>query len=329
MDWKIDFLQQIGNRHVMVVGDLMLDKYLWGHVNRISPEAPVPILNLESSHNRLGGAANVALNLANLGCKVSLAGIVGHDTSGQMVKSLLAEAGISDECVISLDRVPTTTKTRVIAGHQHVLRVDDEQFLDLTSSEEDEFLGTITDALENSPPDAVILQDYNKGVLSPRVISGVIQLARDKGIPVTVDPKKDNFNLYSGVAVFKPNLRELAGQFVEEITHDKESLDKAVRALREQMDIELCCVTLSEHGIYISTNTESAIYPTKSRDVVDVCGAGDAVISVLTLAYIHGLSPQQAADLANHAGGAVCGVVGVAPVSKAMLGKELGVETFL
>lgn len=271
----------------------------------------------------------MALNLASLGCTVALAGIVGDDISGEVVKSLLAEAGIVDQCVISLTRVPTTTKTRVIAGHQHVLRVDDEQFLNLTPEEENEFVQSVKDALANEVPDAIILQDYNKGVLSPGIIKGVIQLAHDKGIPVTVDPKKDNFSLYSGVAVFKPNLRELAGQFVEEITPDKESLDKAVAALRKQMDIELCCVTLSEHGIYISTETESAIYPTRSRDVVDVCGAGDAVISVLTLAYIQGLSPSKAAELANHAGGAVCGVVGVAPVSTAMLGKELGVETFL
>jgi rfaE bifunctional protein kinase chain/domain len=209
------------------------------------------------------------------------------------------------------------------------LRVDDEQFLNLTTDEENEFLQAVRDLLVNNAPDAIILQDYNKGVLSPDIIKRVIQLARDSGIPVTVDPKKDNFNLYSGVAVFKPNLRELSDQFVVEVTHHKESLDKAVTALRKEMDIELCCVTLSEHGIYISTETESAIYPTRPRDVVDVCGAGDAVISVLTLAYIQGLSPQRAAELANHAGGAVCGIVGVAPVSIVMLGKELGVETFL
>jgi len=329
MSWKDDFLKSISARNILVIGDLMLDKYLWGKVTRISPEAPVPILNLERSHSRLGGAANVALNLRSLGARVSLIGVIGDDVNGENIISLLDESQIARTYVMNVTGIPTTTKTRVIAGHQHVLRVDDEKFLRLAETQEEKFIGNIQRAIENDSPDAIILQDYNKGVFSPGIIRKVLDLSKESGIPVAVDPKKDNFEAYSGATIFKPNLPELSGQFVSPVKPEKVSLEEAVGRLRKTMDIDICCVTLSEHGIYISSKDGSAIYPTAPRNVVDVCGAGDAVISVLTLAYLDGLNDGNAAELANRAGGAVCGVVGVSPVTYSMLQKELSVESFL
>ncbi len=328
MEWTKQFIEDISTRHILVVGDLMLDRYLWGRVDRISPEAPVPILHLQSSHNRMGGAANVAFNLAQLGCKSSLIGVVGEDTNGENLLQLIGDAGIDGNSISRLADVPTTTKTRVIAGNQHILRVDDEVILRQTQEQEEKFIGAVVDFMRDANPDAVILQDYNKGVLTPTIISALLTEAKRLSIPVAVDPKFDNFFAYKGVALFKPNMKELAAQYPFQISPSVDSLDRASRELRERLDHEISCITLSEHGLYIDDGQNSGVHPTTSLEVVDVCGAGDAVISILTLGYLSKLSSKNMAYAANVAGGAVCEHVGVAPITIEVLKKELGVERF-
>lgn len=329
MEWTRQFIDDISNRHILVVGDLMLDRYLWGSVDRISPEAPVPILKLQSSHNRMGGAANVAFNLAKLGCKSSLMGIVGQDSNGENLLQLIGEAGIDGTSISRISDIPTTTKTRVIAGNQHILRVDDEEILHLSEADAEAFAIDVTDFMRNAEPDAIILQDYNKGVLTPHVISTILKAAQLQSIPVAVDPKFDNFFAYKGVALFKPNLKELSAQFPFQILPTTESLDRASKELRQTLEHEVSCITLSEHGLYVDDGNTSGVHPTTSLEVVDVCGAGDAVISVLTLGYLSGLTPEQLAFAANVAGGAVCEHVGVAPITIEVLKNELLVERFL
>jgi len=329
MEWSKQFIEDVSSRHILVVGDLMLDRYLWGRVDRISPEAPVPILHLQSSHNRMGGAANVAFNLAQLGCRSSLIGVVGEDTNGDHLIELIQEAGIDGSAVSRYKNVPTTTKTRVIAGNQHILRVDDEVVLKQTDEQAEILANRVVSFMQREQPDAVILQDYNKGVLTEQVISAILKEARKLSIPVAVDPKFDNFLAYKGVAVFKPNLKELDAQFDYQITASVQSLNRASKDLRQSLQHEVSCITLSEHGVYIDDGSTSGIFPTRSQEVVDVCGAGDAVISVLTLGYLSELTPEQLATAANVAGGAVCAHVGVAPITIDVLKNELAVERFL
>jgi D-glycero-beta-D-manno-heptose-7-phosphate kinase len=329
MEWTAQFIEDISKRHILVVGDLMLDRYLWGNVDRISPEAPVPILQLQSSHSRMGGAANVAFNLAQLGCKSSLIGVVGEDSNGDSLIQLIREARVDGTSISRYPDIPTTTKTRVIAGNQHILRVDDEVILRPTDEQEDMLVRKTVAFMRNTKPDAIVLQDYNKGVLSPRIIESILKEANSLSIPVAADPKLDHFLAYKGVALFKPNLKELAAQFPYQISSTVESLDRASRELRQNLGHEISCITLSEHGLYMDDGRASAVYPTKSREVVDVCGAGDAVISVLTLGYLSGLTHEQMAFAANTAGGAVCEHVGVAPITIEVLRKEIVVERFL
>ncbi|RLD20061.1 MAG: carbohydrate kinase [Bacteroidetes bacterium] len=329
MEWTEQFIKDISKRHILVIGDLMLDRYLWGRVDRISPEAPVPILQLQSSHNRMGGAANVAFNLAQLGCRSSLIGVVGEDTNGDHLLQLIRDGGIGGNSISRISDVPTTTKTRVIAGNQHILRVDDEEILHPSKEQEDTFVQQVADCLRETRPDAIILQDYNKGVLTPDIIAALLDEARALSIPVAVDPKFDNFFAYKGVAVFKPNMKELAAQYSFPIEPTTESLDRASRELRQILDHEVSCITLSEHGLYIDDGNISGVHPTTSLEVVDVCGAGDAVISVLTLGYLSNLTPEQLAIAANVAGGAVCEHVGVTPITIEVLKKGLRVERIL
>jgi len=329
MEWTKQFTDDISKRHILVVGDLMLDRYLWGSVDRISPEAPVPILHLQSSHNRMGGAANVALNLVRLGCRTSLIGVVGEDANAGSLLQLIKDADVDGSEICSDKSVPTTTKTRVIAGNQHILRVDDEVVLQQSLEQQDLLSLRIIKFLRDHKPDAVILQDYNKGVLTKRIIGGILDEAKILSIPVAVDPKCDNFFAYKNVALFKPNFKELVAQFTFPITTSQESLERASHSLREVLGHEMSCITLSERGVYIDDTKASGVYPTTSREIVDVCGAGDAVISVLTLGYLSGLTHEQLAHASNVAGGAVCAHVGVTPITIEVLRKELAVERFL
>jgi rfaE bifunctional protein kinase chain/domain len=307
---------------VLVIGDVMIDRYLYGSVERISPEAPVPVVHMQREENRLGGAANVALNIAALGAKSILCTVVGTDENGDQFLDLLPTHQLSSEGVIRSDERPTTVKTRVIAQSQQLMRVDREETHDLSSEELSKFLDNLSKIIDNQYINLIILQDYNKGVLSESVIQAIIALAKKKSIPTAVDPKKKNFWSYRGASLFKPNLKEVRDSLPFPVAPTLESLGQAASAIREKLNNEYTLITLSEKGMYWSDTQEGHLVPTRPRSIADVCGAGDTVISVAALAYAAGLEMQQAVQLANLAGGQVCERVGVVPVDRNQLEVE-------
>jgi rfaE bifunctional protein kinase chain/domain len=324
MDTLDDFFKRTGDYHILVIGDVMLDCYLTGRVDRISPEAPVPVLQLQSTESRLGGAANVALNLSKLGAKVSVMGIIGDDPAGNVLRNMLEAEGIGCSLLTKANDAKTTLKTRVIGGHQHLLRIDEEKHRESTRPEAVTFRQKLDALTAAERPHAIILQDYNKGFLSPPMIRMLLNYAKENQIPVAVDPKEVNFFEYNGVAIFKPNLRELRARVPFPIEANAHSLEAAATYLSENIRPQITAITLSEHGIYLASQSESGIFPTQVRTVVDVCGAGDAVIAVLALAHLMGANLGQMAALANAAGGVVCGEVGVCPVDVGRMREEIG-----
>jgi len=304
----------------LVVGDVMIDAYVWGKVDRISPEAPVPVVRVTAKENRLGGAANVALNLAALGAKPVVCAIAGMDQKGETLAELLSERGMSREGIFfSADR-ETTVKTRVISNHQHIVRVDEESLAPLNASEEDSFIERIKKIMAREKPDVVIFEDYNKGLLTPNVIAAIIELAQKAGIPTAVDPKKDNFFEYREATLFKPNLKELIeGVKIDVPKKDHESLEKAVKEMEDQIHNSISLITLSEEGIYVKRNGKSERIPAHIRKIADVSGAGDTVISVASLCLALKTDIHFLASLANLAGGLVCEKVGVVPIEKSQL----------
>jgi len=313
---------------VMVIGDVMVDAYIFGKVERISPEAPVPVVSIEKRVNRLGGAANVALNLKALGAEPILCSVTGSDPKGEEFRQLLAEAKISGEAVLtSKDRI-TTTKFRVFGNNSHMLRVDEEMTHDLSEREQSILLAKIFEILEKSAIHAIIFQDYNKGVITSDVISQVITKARAQNIPVAVDPKKKNFLQYKGATFFKPNLKELReGLGLDIRGNDLHSLEEAADYLHKKLDIGTIMSTLSEQGVFISRREPGGkvsqhLIHAHVRNISDVSGAGDTVISVAALCLACDLHPAELASLANLAGGLVCEEVGVVPVNRDKLLKE-------
>ena len=301
----------------------MLDRYIWGHVDRISPEAPVPVLQWQSTDSRLGGAANVALNINQLGAHASLMGVVGDDKSGTVIRKKLQEKNIDDTLVIGVSGVQTTIKTRILGGHQHLLRIDEEQPLDMQAEEVVQLRDALMSYCKQRKPDAIILQDYNKGFFTPPVIDMIMQSARTFKIPVFVDPKDENFFAFKGATLFKPNFKELAAKMPFAVDHSNTLIQQAAEHLFASLHCELAAITLSEHGIFLSDHQTSGIFPTRAQTVVDVCGAGDAVIAVLALAYLMQASLEQMALLANIAGGVVCEEVGVCPVDVSRMKAEV------
>ncbi len=308
---------------VMVIGDVMVDSYLWGKVDRISPEAPVPIVRVTKKENRLGGAANVALNVASLGAKPLICAVAGRDASGEQMTQLMEEGGMSSAGVVhSADR-PTTVKTRVISQDQHIVRVDEESLAPLNGREETEFLSRVKSLIETQAPDVILFEDYNKGVLTPNVITGVIEMAKEHNIPTTVDPKKDNFFAYQGVTLYKPNLKELTeGLKVDIDKSDLETLKSAVNQLEDRIGNEISLITLSELGVFVQGRGVSTRIPAHIRNISDVSGAGDTVISVASIGLALGLDIETIASLANLSGGLVCEKVGVVPIDKQQLLEE-------
>ena len=309
-----DFFQRTRDYHILVLGDVMLDRYIHGTVERVSPEAPVPVLHWRTTENRLGGAANVALNIKRLGSRVSIGGVTGNDKSAITLREMLDKEGITRHLLATSETIPTIVKTRVLGGHQHLLRIDEEEPYEVEDHVFTGFMSGLLDLWERDRFDAIVLQDYNKGFLSGNLIHAVMEFAHQRSIPVAVDPKDENFFSFTGATIFKPNLRELKAQVPFPVNISDDSLIRATEYLRERLHCLVAAITLSEHGIFISTDSESARYPTKAQTVVDVCGAGDAVISVLTLGFLMGLPLSVMADLANTAGGVVCEHVGVCPV---------------
>lgn len=305
---------------VLVIGDIMLDSYIWGTVDRISPEAPVPIVRVRKRDFRLGGAANVALNIQALGAKPVLCALVGEDDSGSKLLGCLEQQGMeSDGIVVSKNR-PTTVKTRVIASHQHVVRVDEESDVELGADEEKQLLGQIRDLLPRC--NAIIFEDYDKGVISPSLIEKTVALAKSANIPVIVDPKKRNFLAYHGVTLFKPNLKELReGLKIEVDAADQKQIEKAVTQLKEKLSADVM-VTLSEHGVYIDHQNVKVKLDAHKREIADVSGAGDTVVGIAGLCVALGLEPKLVAGLSNLGGGLVCEHTGVVPIDKAELLRE-------
>ena len=309
---------------ILVIGDVMLDAYVMGKVNRISPEAPVPIVSLENEDARIGGAGNVALNLLALGAKPIICGVIGEDTSGDKLLNLFEKNGISTDGLVKSMVRKTTVKTRVISNKQQLLRIDSESTFPLLESEEIKLNNTIQNII-NQGIDGIIFEDYNKGVLTDSVIQNTIKIAKEKDIPTAVDPKKENFLSYKGVSLFKPNLKELKEglNLNFDFNSNKELFEKGIEVLEEKLQNEISFVTLSENGVFIKNQTEKYYVPAHMRSISDVSGAGDTVIAVATLCLISGASTKQIAEISNLAGGLVCEKSGVVSISKNELLKEV------
>jgi rfaE bifunctional protein kinase chain/domain len=315
--------ENFSQKKIAVLGDVMVDAYIRGGVNRISPEAPVPIINFEKNEERLGGAANVALNLVALGAKAIICSVIGSDESGDKLKELLLESGISNAGIVQSSTRKTTVKTRVIGNNQQLIRIDAEQTNDISQSEENQLIQSVKQLVE-SGIDALIFEDYNKGVLTERVIQEVIHLCQQNGVKTTVDPKKKNFLAYKEVTLFKPNLKELKeGLELSFQFEERNQFLAAVALLNQKLNNEITFVTLSEHGVFIQDDEIKHFIPAHLRNIADVSGAGDTVISVATLCLISGLSIHNLAAIANLAGGLVCEQSGVVSVDKLILKSEI------
>lgn len=308
---------------ILVVGDVMIDSYYWGKSDRISPEAPVPVVSVSKYEHRLGGAANVALNLKAMGAEAILCGIVGSDNKGDLLKELLQQSNLSSEGIVHVSNRPTTVKTRIISGNQQMLRVDEEDTHPLNSNESALFFERISNIINNKKCDAIIFEDYDKGAITPQLIEKVVALAKNKDIPTCVDPKKRQFLDYKNVSLFKPNLKELKEGLKIDISQiNLNNLDEAAKALRLQMPVDVILITLSEHGVYFNNGSQSKLIPAHLRNIADVSGAGDTVISVATLCMALKLDTELMAALANLSGGLVCEHVGVVPIDAQKLKSE-------
>jgi len=318
-----EIFDRMSQLHVVVVGDVMLDNYWWGDVDRISPEAPVPVVALKQRESRLGGAANVALNCRSLGAKVTLASVVGDDKDGAFLRQLAEDAGIDTDLIVFSRMRRTTTKTRVICRNQQMMRLDDEIADDLYTEEEHDFIDKVLRYLQIRKPDIVIFEDYNKGVLKENVIRHIISHCRELGIITTVDPKTKNFLSYKGVTIFKPNLKEVReglGMHLE--TVDIATLNEVNERLHAGLQHEVSFITLSEKGVYYHNGQEAAIIPSHIRNIADVSGAGDTVIATASLVYALTRNAFLMAELSNLAGGLVCEEVGVVPINLQRLREE-------
>ena len=317
-------LQQIfddmDSLHVMVVGDVMLDNYWWGSVDRISPEAPVPIVAINTRESRLGGAANVAVNCRALGAKVTLASVVGQDSEGDTLIRLANEAGIDTSLIMQSRQRPTTTKVRILARNQQMLRLDDETTDDLCTEEEHPFIDMVLRFLQRVKPQVLIFEDYNKGVLKENVINRIAAHCKEIGIVTAVDPKKKNFLSYKGVTIFKPNLKEVKeGLNVALEQTGPAELADVHQKLHAQLQHQITFITLSERGVFYAAESDAAIIPSHIRNIADVSGAGDTVIATAAMVYTLTRDMQLMAEISNLAGGLVCEEVGVVSIKKGKL----------
>ena len=302
---------------VLIVGDVMLDAYVWGRSVRLSPEAPVPVVNVSRTEQRLGGAANVALNVQALGATPLLCAVIGEDQGGDQLLERLAGNGLSAAGIVRSGARPTTVKQRILAQGQQLLRIDSEVENDLNEEESATLTARFEELLARA--DVVIFEDYDKGVLTETNIRRFIALARERNVPTVVDPKKKNFLAYQHCTLFKPNLKELREGLKLEFgdpTTDRPGFEAAVARLRELLRPEIVLVTLSEHGVFAQHDGHKTYLPAHLRTISDVSGAGDTVISIAALCVALGLSAPVTAALANLGGGLVCEQVGVVPIEK-------------
>lgn len=313
--------QSFNNLRVLIIGDVMVDEYYVGEVTRISPEAPVPVVSVTGRERRLGGAANVALNVKAMGATPILCAVRGNDSEGEWLYNKVEELGLENEGIIIDIQRPTTIKTRVIGNNKQLLRVDQEDCSEIPSVVEKKALDFIKGQLPNA--DAVIFQDYNKGLLTKKLITKAITLCNSAGVPTLVDPKKDHFLDYKGVTLFKPNRKEIIdGLKLQSELQSKPSIESAIQLLASKLQTKQVLLTLSEMGVAILFNDEVHFIDAHKRKIVDVSGAGDSVISVAALAVASKLSWDHVAALSNLAGGLVCEQVGVVAIDKDRLLSE-------
>lgn len=314
--------QQFKNKKVLIVGDVMLDSYILGTVERISPEAPVPVVAIEKRENRPGGAANVAVNIKALGADPILCSVIGSDEEGEIITQILKDQGVNTATLLQSERRKTTTKIRVMAQKHQMLRLDYEDLSDLSGPDNERFISGYRSALKNV--DVIIIEDYNKGVLTEQNIELILLHAKELGIPVVVDPKQKNFWNYKGVALFKPNLKELreALGYTENPKNNQELLEW-VAQMEQKLSNQISFITLSERGVFIQKQETHHFLPAFVRRIADVSGAGDTVISVAALCLACGFSLKNIALISNLAGGLVCETPGVVPINLLELENEL------
>ncbi len=320
---RIDFdalFNKFSSIRVGVIGDVMLDSYWWGNVERISPEAPVPVVALASKELRIGGAGNVALNLVSLGASVAILSTMGNDDDGKALKRLFDEKTIDTRYLVQSDARITTNKTRVISRNQQMMRLDAEITTDLSSEDESRLLKNVETYIQQEKPAVLIFEDYNKGVLTESLINAVIALCREHGVVTTVDPKRKNFFAYKGVDVFKPNLKEVKdglNLLIDDV--NDEVLRNIHSLLHQQLEHKISFITLSEKGVFYQSQQEAKIVPSHIRNIADVSGAGDTVIAVASLVYAATGRIDMMAEVANIAGGLVCEEVGTAAINRSKL----------
>jgi rfaE bifunctional protein kinase chain/domain len=316
-DKTLSIIESFNNKKIAIIGDLMLDRYLWGSAVRISPEAPVPVVDIVQESNRLGGSANVANNIISLGGIAYPVGIIGDDFNGKILLDLMNSNQFVRDGIITDPTVPTTVKTRVIANNQHVVRIDRENKHMISKDSHQNLLNFIKSNIKTF--DAIIIEDYNKGVVTKELINNIIMLAAEFNIPVTVDPKYDNFFEFKNVMVFKPNRKE-AEEAIGRKFKDDEELFSAMKSMMEKLDCKSVLITRGEKGMaLLEKSGELTLINTHARNVADVSGAGDTVISALTMAIISGATAKEAAIISNYAAGIVCEEVGVVPIIKEIL----------
>ena len=310
----------ISKLHVGVIGDAMLDTYWWGNVDRISPEGPVPIVAVTKKEQRIGGAGNVALNVRALDTDVALITVLGNDDEGKQLKDLLEKNNIDTDFILLSENKITTHKIRIIGRNQQMMRLDAEHPHDLEEDIEKEFLQYVENYIVQKKPDLIILEDYNKGVLTPAVIKKIIDLCKANNIICAADPKRKNFFSYSGVTIFKPNLKEVKESL--HILSDEVNvlqLSEMHDHLKEKLHHDISLITLSEKGVFYKSEKGGNIIPSHIRNVADVSGAGDTVIAVAALVYVAAHDVTLMAEIANIAGGLVCEEVGTAAINKEKL----------
>lgn len=327
-----EIFEKISHERIMIVGDVMIDSYMWGDVTRISPEAPVPVVSITKREKRLGGAANVALNISSMGATPIICSVLGNDDRGKDFQQIMYDNNMDRRGIVTSDNRMTTVKSRVIGNNMHIARVDEENTHNLSSIEEDMLIDRINRVLKTMPIDAIIFQDYDKGCITPRIIEEVTETAKRKKILTTVDPKHRNFSSFKNIGLFKPNLKELREGLNIEIDESSEEslirdLQNASLELHKRQDIDIVLITLSSKGMYSCDfrdgKPKSLLTSACAHSVSDVSGAGDTVISVITLALGAGLDLQTAVYYANAAGGIVCEKVGVVPIDKDRLESDL------
>ncbi|WP_321347257.1 bifunctional ADP-heptose synthase [uncultured Draconibacterium sp.] len=319
-----EIFERFSKMRAIVIGDAMVDTYLWGKVDRLSPEAPVPIVSVTTRENRLGGAANVSRNIQALGATPILFAVVGDDDNGKEFQNLLEKRNVSAEGIFIDPTRNTTVKNRIISSGKQIVRVDEESIEYISAEMEAKLINAIKTEIESNPVDVIVFVDYDKGVVTPNLFKTINDLALEKGIPTAVDPKKRNFRNYKNVSLFKPNFKEFVdGTGLPLLKGDLESLKEAAETFKKEMQLKLIFITLSELGVFISNGVKEQYYPVAIRDIADVSGAGDTVIGVASLAMAAGLPPKIMALMSNLAGGLVCEKVGVVPIDQTQLKKEM------